>query len=131
MEFVIVETGKKIKAKYRPLTIITSNNEKELPDAFLRRCIFHYISFPDPEFMKEIVYTHFPDIDNQLLENALEIFYKIRNISDLKKKPTTSEFIDWLQVLIIEKQKLTNKPIPFIGALIKNEEDLKNISYKI
>jgi MoxR-like ATPase len=131
MEFVIVETGKKIKAKYRPLTIITSNNEKELPDAFLRRCIFHYISFPDPEFMKEIVYTHFPDIDNQLLENALEIFYKIRNISDLKKKPTTSEFIDWLQVLIIEKQKLTNKPIPFVGALIKNEEDLKNISYKI
>jgi len=131
MEFVIIETGKKIKAKYRPLTIITSNNEKELPDAFLRRCIFHYISFPDPEFMKQIVFTHFPNIDDELLKNALEIFYKIRNISDLKKKPSTSEFIDWLQVLILEKEKLTGNRIPFVGALIKNEDDLKNISYRI
>lgn len=132
MEFIIIETGKKIKAKYRPLTIITSNNEKELPDAFLRRCIFHYISFPDKEFMKTIVYTHFPNIENELLETAIDIFYKIRNISDLKKRPSTSEFIDWLQVIIHEYEKsIPKEKLPYIGALIKNEEDLLKIKYHL
>ncbi|MCS7204410.1 MAG: MoxR family ATPase [Leptospiraceae bacterium] len=129
MEFVIVETGRKIKAKHRPFTIITSNNEKELPDAFLRRCVFHYIAFPSPEFMKEIVYAHFPNIDQVLLQKAIEIFYRIRSQPDLKKKPSTSEFLDWLQVLMVEAHRFDGK-IPFIGALIKNEEDLKLLSYK-
>jgi MoxR-like ATPase len=127
MRFYIYETEEFITAKHRPVVIITSNSEKELPDAFLRRCIFHYIEFPTPELMKDIVKVHFPDIENKLLNQALELFYKLRTIEELRKKPSTSELIDWIKVLIktgtrIKPEKLTE--IPFLGTLIKKEEDL-------
>ncbi len=126
MEFIVKETSETIKAQHRPLTIITSNNEKELPDAFLRRCIFHYIEFPKPDFMKTIVLSHFPDIQEKLLQHAIEGFYRIREINDLKKKPSTSELIDWIQVLLHQGVQLNNTTtsIPFIGTLIKNEQDI-------
>lgn len=127
MEFVIQETSRKIKATRRPLVIITSNNEKELPDAFLRRCIFHYIEFPGPELLKEIINVHFPRLSSTILESSLKTFYKIRKMEDLRKKPSTSELIDWLNVLISQGAELRQmEKIPFLGALIKNEEDLKN-----
>jgi MoxR-like ATPase len=125
MEFVITETNRVLKAKIRPLTIITSNNEKELPDAFLRRCIFHYIDFPDFGLMNEIIKSHLPKIDSTLLDDALKTFYKLRRIDDLKKKPSTSELIDWIKILVHQGASL--KPmekIPFIGSLIKSEDDL-------
>lgn len=126
MEFTIQETGRKIKAVHRPLTLITSNNEKELPAAFLRRCIFHYIDFPEPSFMADIVSSHFPNIESSLLKRALESFYVIRTMDDMKKKPGTSELLDWIQILIHMGAKLTEDGrIPYIGALVKNEEDLK------
>ena len=100
MEFEILETGQKIKAKVRPLIVITSNSEKELPDAFLRRCVFHYIKFPDKELMTEIIKSHFPKIENNILNNSLRIFYKLRNKQDLRKRPSTSELVDWLNILI-------------------------------
>ena len=126
MEFRITETGKVVKAKRRPFVFITSNNEKELPDAFLRRCVFHYISFPDQDLMKEIVGVHFPQIDKKLLERAMQTFYSLRDVDDLSKKPSTSELIDWLQVLVSEGG-FDGRDIPHIGALIKNEADLKKL----
>jgi MoxR-like ATPase len=126
MEFYIYETDEFIKAKHRPIVIITSNSEKELPDAFLRRCIFHYIEFPTPELMKDIVKVHFPDLEAKLLNQALEVFYKLREIDELRKKPSTSELIDWIKVLKATGTSIktdTFKDIPFLGTLIKKEED--------
>ena len=101
MEFYIHETKRTVKAKQRPIVIITSNAEKELPDAFLRRCIFHYIDFPDETLMEEIVRTHYPDVEEHLLKNAMDVFYRIRTIRDIRKKPSTSELIDWINALQI------------------------------
>jgi len=128
MEFVIDETQEKVKAKYRPIFIITSNNEKELPDAFLRRCIFHYIDFPDAALMEEIIRSHYKDIDGELMFNALEKFYELRHNQDLKKKPSTSELIDWIQILLTMGAKVPQDSIPFLGSLIKNENDLEIVS---
>ena len=129
MEFYINETKRTVKAKHRPIVIITSNAEKELPDAFLRRCIFHYIDFPSQELMEEIVRVHFPDVEDNLLKNAMEVFYSIRRIRDIRKKPSTSELIDWVNALQIggiptEKIKST---LPFIGVVIKKDEDLEAV----
>jgi MoxR-like ATPase len=132
MEFYVYETQQLVKAKQRPLVIITSNNEKELPDAFLRRCFFHYIRFPDPETMAKIVDVHFPGIKKQLLSQALNAFFEIREVPGLKKKPTTSELLDWLKLLMAEDippealhSQDTHKIVPPLhGALIKNEQDV-------
>jgi MoxR-like ATPase len=124
MEFTINETGRHIKATTRPLVIITSNNEKELPDAFLRRCIFHYIEFPDHEMMNRIVQAHFPAIEKKLVDTALQHFYQLREVEDLKKRPSTSELIDWINVLLHHGGKLPSKENPpFLGTLIKSEDD--------
>ncbi|MHA1232161.1 MAG: AAA family ATPase [Candidatus Helarchaeota archaeon] len=132
MSFHILETDETIKAKHRPIVVITSNAEKELPDAFLRRCVFHYIDFPDPNLMEKIVYVHHPNIKKTLLWNAMEKFYQLRKVPYLRKKPSTSELIDWLGVLI--KAGITEKDlkdnIPFIGVLIKKEQDLENLMKK-
>ena len=127
MSFYIPETSETIKALQRPIVIITSNNEKELPDAFLRRCIFHYIEFPDPALMEEIVKVHFPNIKNSLLQDALETFYTLRKIDDLRKKPSTSELIDWIQALLASglDGKIKDGDIPFLGTLIKKENDFE------
>lgn len=127
MTFYIPETKEEIKAKERPIVIITSNAEKELPDAFLRRCIFHYIEFPDEYKMEEIVRVHYPDIQEKLLKQAMETFYWIRDINDIQKKPSTSELLDWLQALVvggvsIEKIK---EEIPFVGVLLKKNQDIE------
>ena len=132
MEFFVYETQKTIKAKIRPIVIITSNNEKELPDAFLRRCLFHYIRFPEKETMQQIVDVHFPGIEKELVGNAMSIFYNIRDIRGLKKKPSTSELIDWLKLLLMEKIQsgeledfdLKETLPPHTHALLKNEQDL-------
>jgi MoxR-like ATPase len=132
MEFFVYETGETVRAVRRPIVIITSNNEKELPDAFLRRCFFHYIKFPDPETMAEIVEVHFPDLKGRLVSEALRVFYGLRELPGLKKKPSTSELLDWLKLLLnedIDPQVLretdSRKIIPpLAGALIKNEQDL-------
>lgn len=132
MEFHVYETGETIKAKNRPIVIITSNNEKELPDAFLRRCFFHFIKFPEPETMKQIISVHFPDIQQALVKEALSIFFDLREVPGLKKKPSTSELLDWLKLLMAEelpldvlKSKDPNKLIPPLhGALLKNEQDV-------
>ena len=132
MEFYVYETQQLIKARHRPLVIITSNNEKELPDAFLRRCFFHYIRFPDPETMAKIVDVHFPGIKKKLLSQALNAFFEIRDVPGLKKKPTTSELLDWLKLLMTEDippealySQDTHKIVPPLhGALIKNEQDV-------
>lgn len=126
MEFYIPETGETVKAKERPIVIITSNAEKELPDAFLRRCIFHYIAFPEKEEMTEIVKAHFPELEESLLQGALDAFYRIRNLPGLSKKPATSELLDWIMALRlggIPEETLTEK-IPFAGILLKKTEDL-------
>lgn len=133
MEFFVYETGETIKAKNRPIIIITSNNEKELPDAFLRRCFFHFISFPDAETMEAIVKVHFPDIKPRLVNAALKSFFDIRNVNGLKKKPSTSELLDWIKLLVSDdidletmREKTPNKLIPpLYGALLKNEQDLQ------
>ena len=127
MEFYIHETKCTVKAKQRPIVIITSNAEKELPDAFLRRCIFHYIDFPDKALMEEIVRVHFPNVDDALLKNAMDVFYEIRSFRDIRKKPSTSELIDWINALQIggipvEKIK---KDLPFIGVVVKKDEDME------
>jgi len=125
MEFYIPETKETIKAIQRPIVIITSNAEKELPDAFLRRCIFHYIEFPDQELMKEIVSVHFKDIEEHLLQQVMDAFYWIRGLSHIQKKPSTSEIIDWIQALIvggIDPDKI--KEIPYCGVLLKKNEDI-------
>jgi len=123
MSFYIPETNETISAKQRPIVIITSNNEKELPDAFLRRCIFHYIEFPDPQLMEDIIRVHFPDIKNALLKDAMESFYSLRKIGDFRKKPSTSELIDWIQALMASglDGKIKDGEIPFLGTLIKKE----------
>ncbi|MAE37441.1 MAG: ATP-binding protein [Pelagibacteraceae bacterium] len=132
MEFFVYETGETIKAKNRPIVIITSNNEKELPDAFLRRCFFHYIKFPDAGTMEEIVNVHFPEIKQDLIREAFQIFYDMREVPGIKKKPSTSELIDWLKLLMTDdvdaktlKEKDPKKLIPPLhGALLKNEQDV-------
>ena len=132
MEFFVYETGETIKAQQRPIVIITSNNEKELPDAFLRRCFFHFIKFPDADTMRDIVQVHFPDIKDRLVRNALNRFYEVRDVPGLKKKPSTSELLDWLKLLMnedIEPETLreTDPGItipPLHGALLKNEQDV-------
>jgi len=131
MEFHVYETGETIRAAHRPIVIITSNNEKELPDAFLRRCFFHYIKFPETETLREIVHVHFPDIKDALLTTALTQFYEIRETPGLKKKPSTSEVLDWLKLLLAEdmapedlKRDGTNLLPKLHGALLKNEQDV-------
>ena len=133
MEFFVYETGETIKAKHRPIIIITSNNEKELPDAFLRRCFFHFINFPDKETMKDIIAVHYPEIQKSLVQEALEVFFELRDIPGLKKKPSTSELIDWLKLLMADdmpdevlKNRDQSKAIPpLYGALLKNEQDVQ------
>ncbi len=132
MEFHVYETREMVKAIHRPLVIITSNNEKELPDAFLRRCFFHYIRFPDRETMEQIVTVHFPDLKKELLAKALEVFYQVREINGLKKKPSTSELLDWFKLLLAEDipaEALRSQDDriaipPLHGALLKNEQDI-------
>ncbi len=132
MEFYVYETGENIKAAQRPVVIITSNNEKELPDAFLRRCFFHYIKFPDQETMEQIVDVHFPDIKKRLVAEAMRIFFEVRDVPGLKKKPSTSELLDWLKLLLNEemtpemlRERDPRKLIPPLhGALLKNEQDV-------
>jgi MoxR-like ATPase len=132
MEFYVYETRELIRARHRPLVFITSNNEKELPDAFLRRCFFHYIKFPDAETMKKIVGVHFPGLKQDLLAAAMKTFYDVRNLPGLKKKPSTSELLDWLKLLVAEdmpaealhsKDEKVSVP-PLVGALLKNEQDV-------
>ena len=126
MEFYINETKETVKTKHRPIVIITSNAEKELPDAFLRRCIFHYIEFPNKEKMEEIVKVHFGDIDRKLSEKALDAFYELRGMDDLQKKPSTSELLDWIQALMISGVDINNlkKEMPFVGVLLKKNQDI-------
>ncbi|MBO8158110.1 MoxR family ATPase [Thermosyntropha sp.] len=126
MSFYIPETKETITAKHRPIVIITSNAEKELPDAFLRRCIFHYIAFPAPEEMEKIVRVHHPNIEKKLLEQAMETFYMLRSIPNIQKKPSTSELIDWLQALVVGgiKPSKIKQDLPFLGVLLKKNEDL-------
>ena len=126
MEFHIPETGRTVTAKHRPIVIITSNAEKELPDAFLRRCVFHYIEFPDRELMAEIVNVHFQDLDQHLLDQVLEAFYRIRSLPQIKKKPSTSEIIDWIQALVhggVDPRRVV-KEVPYLGVLLKKNEDI-------
>ncbi len=131
MEFFVYETGETIRAKNRPIVLITSNNEKELPDAFLRRCFFHFIKFPDTETMKRIVDVHFPGLKGRLVSEALRVFYELRDVPGLKKKPSTSELLDWLKLLLNEdvdpallRESDPRKLVPpLAGALIKNEQD--------
>ena len=133
MEFFVYETGETIKAKHRPIIIITSNNEKELPDAFLRRCFFHFINFPDRPTMESILKVHHPDAKKDLVKEALEVFFEVRKVPGLKKKPSTSELIDWLKLLMADdipvdilKDKDNHKAIPpLYGALLKNEQDVQ------
>ncbi len=125
MSFYIPETNETITANHRPITVITSNAEKELPDAFLRRCIFHYIEFPDPQLMEQIVRVHFPDIEDSLLSEAQKAFYALREVEEFRKKPSTSELIDWLQALIVggvSHSKIASE-VPFAGTLLKKEAD--------
>jgi MoxR-like ATPase len=132
MEFYVYETQSRVQATHRPIVIITSNNEKELPDAFLRRCFFHYINFPDKETMIKIVHAHYPNLKQRLLKEALEIFFNVRDVPGLKKKPSTSELLDWLKLLMAEDisvevlQSNDEKQIlpPLHGALLKNEQDV-------
>ncbi len=135
MEFYCYELQKTIKAKQRPVIFITSNNEKELPDAFLRRCFFHYIRFPEMETMQEIVDVHFPNLEQKLLDEAMRLFYGLREVKGLKKKPSTSELIDWVRLLMVgkigleglKKVDLRKELPPFIGALLKSEQDLERL----
>ena len=132
MAFDVYETGERVEARERPIVVITSNNEKDLPDAFLRRCFFHYIRFPDRETMEAIVDVHFPDIQKRLVSRALDIFYEVREVPGLKKKPSTSELIDWLKLLLAEDMPLETLQSrdprsaipPLHGALLKNEQDV-------
>ncbi len=133
MEFFVYETGETVRAHHRPIVFITSNNEKELPDAFLRRCFFHYIKFPDTDTMQAIIDVHFPNLKQDLVREALNTFYEMRAVPGLKKKPSTSELLDWLKLLMVEdidpailREKNPNKLIPPLhGALLKNEQDVQ------
>lgn len=132
MEFYIHETKRTVKAKQRPIVIITSNAEKELPDAFLRRCIFHYIDFPDETLMEDIIKVHFPNVEENLLKEAMKVFYEIRSFRDIRKKPSTSELIDWinaLQIGGISAERL--KELPFVGVIVKKDEDLETVRHKM
>ena len=132
MEFFVHETGETVRAQHRPIILITSNNEKELPDAFLRRCFFHYIAFPDRETLKRIVDVHFPGISGSLVREALEVFFQLREIPGLKKRPSTSELIDWIKLLLADevpesvlRERDPRRAIPpLAGALVKNEQDV-------
>ena len=132
MEFFVYETKRVIKARHRPIVVITSNNEKDLPDAFLRRCFFHYIRFPELETMKSIVDVHYPGLKKDLLSEALEAFFDLREVPGLKKKPTTSELLDWIKLLVAEdippealRSNDEHRSIPpLYGALLKNEQDV-------
>ncbi|MDG9922721.1 MULTISPECIES: MoxR family ATPase [unclassified Pseudomonas] len=133
MEFYVYETDETIKAKQRPIIIITSNNEKELPDAFLRRCFFHYIAFPDRDTLKRIVDVHYPNISGELVAEALDVFFDVRKVPGLKKKPSTSELVDWLKLLmadnigeaVLRERDPTKAIPPLAGALVKNEQDVQ------
>lgn len=131
MEFYINETKRTVKAKHRPIVIITSNAEKELPDAFLRRCIFHYIDFPDEKLMEEIVRVHYPDVEEHLLASAMEVFYRIRDLRDIRKKPSTSELIDWINALQLGgiPANTIKSALPFIGVVVKKDEDLETVQH--
>lgn len=133
MEFYIHETKRTVKAKQRPIVIITSNAEKELPDAFLRRCIFHYIDFPDKELMEEIVKVHLPNVEENVLKQAFEVFYDIRAMKDVRKKPSTSELIDWINVLQLGgiPADEIRKKLPFVGVIVKKDEDLETVKRKL
>ncbi len=126
MRYYVNETGDEVVAKHRPVVVITSNNEKELPDAFLRRCVFHFIDFPEPELMQRIVAVHHPDLEEKLLTQALEAFYELRKLQRLRKRPSTSELIDWIAALRAAgiTKVLMEKNLPFLGALLKKEQDL-------
>lgn len=132
MEFYVYETGEVVRARQRPIVIITSNNEKELPDAFLRRCFFHFIKFPDPDTMRKIVEVHFPGLKQRLVAEALRIFYDLRDVPGVKKKPSTSELLDWIKLLLNEdidpetlRESDPRRLIPPLhGALLKNEQDV-------
>jgi MoxR-like ATPase len=129
MTFHVDETGEEVEAKHRPILVITSNNEKELPDAFLRRCVFHFIDFPDVEQMRAIIAVHHPQLEKQLLELVLLKFYWLRDQKELRKRPSTSELIDWISALLragADPSRLTSE-IPFMGALLKNEQDTRAI----
>lgn len=133
MEFYIPETQETVRARQRPIVIITSNAEKELPDAFLRRCIFHYIDFPDETLMEQIVRTHYPDVEANLLKNAMDVFYQIRSIRDIRKKPSTSELIDWINALQlngIEPERIRAE-LPFVGVVVKKDEDLETVKHYV
>jgi MoxR-like ATPase len=137
MEFYCYELQRSIQAKNRPIVIITSNNEKELPDAFLRRCFFHYISFPDRNTLEKIVEIHYPDLENELIQEAMIQFEQLRNRQGLKKKPSTSELLDWIKLLMVNginaeglRQEAQQNKVPLIGAIIKNEQDLALIEQK-
>jgi MoxR-like ATPase len=127
MRFVIPETGDEVVATQRPVVIITSNNEKELPDAFLRRCVFHFIDFPDPELMKRIVRVHHPNVDGTLVDQAVVAFYELRQVPRIRKRPSTSELVDWITVLMqggVGKERLVRE-LPFLGVLLKKEQDVE------
>lgn len=133
MEFYIHETKRTVKAKNRPIVIITSNAEKELPDAFLRRCIFHYIDFPNQELMEEIIKTHYPQVEENLMKNAMDVFYEIRTLRDIRKKPSTSELIDWINALQLGGIPIDTlrTSLPFIGVVVKKDEDLETVKSEI
>jgi MoxR-like ATPase len=127
MRFVISETGEEVVATQRPIVVITSNNEKELPDAFLRRCVFHFIDFPDQERMKRIVRVHHPNVDGALVDQAVVAFYELRMVPRLRKRPSTSELVDWITVLMqgdIGRERLVRE-LPFLGVLLKKEQDVE------
>jgi len=130
MTFLIHETGKVVTAKHRPVVIITSNNEKELPDAFLRRCLFHYIEFPPEDLMREIVFVHFPTIEQKLLDELLARFYWIRSLDGIRKKPSTSELLDWAQAMMLSgtPPEVIAERVPFLGVLMKKEHDHEYVS---
>lgn len=130
MRFVVTETGDEVVAKHRPVVIITSNNEKELPDAFLRRCVFHFIDFPEQELMRKIVQVHHPDIDRDLVDQAVVTFYELRQLPRLRKRPTTSELVDWIAVLRragVGEQRFIRE-LPFLGVLLKKEQDVELVT---
>jgi len=130
MTFTVAETGDEVTATHRPMVVITSNNEKELPDAFLRRCVFHYIEFPEPEQMHAIVKVHHPDIERKVVEQCLEQFYRLREVKGLRKRPSTSELIDWIAALQYSGVDVSGlgKEMPFLGTLLKQEQDLKKVA---
>lgn len=133
MSFHIPETRETVEARHRPIVVITSNAEKELPDAFLRRCIFHYIAFPDAEMMTEIVKVHYPELENRVLDEALEAFYWLRSVGGLQKKPSTSELLDWVQALTaggIKPEQIMDE-LPFLGVLIKKDQDFKTVLQRL